>query len=196
MTTRPLRTVAAALLLAVAGACGGGTSEAGDDVASLDDAGASVTTTDSSTPDAADAPADPEEAMLAFAECMREHGVDMPDPQTDGGGGGVIDITGDADDATFQDAQEACEPLMENAMGDIEIDPEQQAEMEEQMLAFAECMREHGVDMPDPVFGSDGRVTVNGGPGPEVESDEFEAAAEECGQDGGMVLHAAPAGGG
>ena len=27
-------------------------------------------------------PSIPEDAMLAFAECMREHGVDMPDPQS------------------------------------------------------------------------------------------------------------------
>ena len=30
--------------------------------------------------------------------------------------------------------------------------------MREQMLEFAECMRDHGIDMPDPVFGDDGRV--------------------------------------
>ena len=54
---------------------------------------------------------------------------------------------------------------MEDAVGEIEIDPEQQAEMQEEMLEFAECMREHGIDMPDPVFGDDGRVEVGiGGP--------------------------------
>src|SRR4051812_45316762 len=31
----------------------------------------------------------PEDAALAFARCMREHGVDMPDPDTSGGGGVV-----------------------------------------------------------------------------------------------------------
>ena len=37
-------------------------------------------------------------------------------------------------------------------MGDFEIDPEREAEMREELLAFSECMREHGIDMPDPVF--------------------------------------------
>ena len=45
-------------------------------------------------------------------------------------------------------------------MGDIELDPEQQAEMREQLLEFAECMRDHGIDMADPVFGEDGRVEI------------------------------------
>ncbi len=32
--------------------------------------------------------------MLAFAACMREHGVDMPDPDLSGGGGGGFRIGG------------------------------------------------------------------------------------------------------
>ena len=53
---------------------------------------------------------------------------------------------------------------MQNALGDIEIDPEQKAEMKAEMLEFAECMREHGIDMADPVFSDDGRVTLQGPP--------------------------------
>ena len=100
--------------------------------------------------------------MLEFAECMRDHGVDMPDPQFDGdgGGGGMIEMTADPDDEGFEEAQEACQPILEDAMGEIELDPEQEAEMREQLLEFAECMRDHGIDMPDPVFGEDGRVTM------------------------------------
>ena len=45
-------------------------------------------------------------------------------------------------------------------MGAIELDPEQQAEMQEQLLDFAQCMRDHGIDMADPVFGEDGRVEI------------------------------------
>ena len=82
--------------------------------------------------------------MLAFTECMRDHGVDMPDPQmakpATGGakpGNAVIAVEGDPDDPTFQEANEACEPLMANVRSDIEIDPERQAEMKEQMLEFA-----------------------------------------------------------
>ena len=32
--------------------------------------------------------------------------------------------------------------------------------MREQLLEFTECMREHGIDMPDPVFSDGGRVEI------------------------------------
>jgi hypothetical protein len=176
-------------------------------VASLDDAASAGTdpgaTTGSTTPEA---PTDPEEAMLAFTECMRDHGIDMPDPQRTAAAGGagesgpaVIALEVDPNDEGFKDAQEACEPLMENVRQDMDIDPAKQAEMKEQMLAFSQCMRDHGIDMPDPTFDENGGVSINrdegDGPPPERDTAKFEAAAEECGQDG-MFSAAAPAGGG
>ena len=88
---------------------------------------------------------------------------------------------------------------MENARGDLEVDPEQLAEMQADMLEFTECMREHGVDMADPVFSDDGRVTQQGPPpgadGSEFDDDEFNAAAEECGRgEGGPMIAASPVG--
>jgi hypothetical protein len=77
-------------------------------------------------------------------------------------------------------------------MGEIELDPEQEAEMREQLLEFAECMRDHGIDMPDPVFEDNGRVTMSAEAGERFEpgdDEAFEAASEECGRDGpGMVV--------
>ena len=69
--------------------------------------------------------------MLEFSECMRDHGIDMPDPQFEGegGGGGMIEMTADPDNEGFQEAQEACQPILEGAMGEIELDPEQEAEL-------------------------------------------------------------------
>ena len=132
-----------------------------------------------------DAPTDPEEAMLAYTQCMRDEGIDLPDPQTDGAGGGgmiVVDEQVDPGDDRFQEAQATCAPIMEEAMGDFEIDPEQEAEMREQMLAFAACMRDQGIDFPDPTFGEGGRVEVGlGGAGPgDVESEEWQAAQQAC----------------
>jgi hypothetical protein len=72
----PLAMLGLGLALA---ACGG--SPDGDRVASLSGAGATGAT---SAP-ANGAAKDPEQAALAFARCMREHGVDMPDPTDDGG---------------------------------------------------------------------------------------------------------------
>ena len=51
--------------------------------------------------------------MLKFAQCMRDHGVDFPDPQFSGGGV-MVQVGGDEAGAidpmseTFQAAQEAC----------------------------------------------------------------------------------------
>ena len=151
-----------------------------------------------------DTPTDPEEALLAYTECMRDEGIDLPDPQTGGAGGGgmiVVDEQVDPGDERFQEAQATCGPIMEDAMGDVEIDPEQEAEMREQMLAFAECMRDHGIEFPDPTFGEGGRVEIGlGGADPgDVESDEWQAAQRECDEEAGgapFAVDARPVGGG
>ena len=55
-------------------------------------------------------------AALEHSRCMREHGIDMPDPQFDEDGGAQIRIgrgSGiDIDDPKFRKAQEACEDTM------------------------------------------------------------------------------------
>ncbi len=96
---------------------------------------------------------DDEQAILDLVACLRENGLDIPDPQFGPDGPSFadpsvimdIDLTGD----TFLDAMEACEDLL--AALQPEIDPEQQAEQVEQQLALAECMRREGIeDFPDP----------------------------------------------
>jgi hypothetical protein len=44
------------------------------------------------------------------------------------------------------------------------------------LLEYAQCMRSHGVDMPDPDFSSNGGVIALGG----EDMDAFEAADSEC----------------
>jgi hypothetical protein len=188
-------------LLAVAGAlalaaCGGSGDDDDAEVASLSEDG--TESTDAATA-ATTAPLDPEEAMLAYTECMREHGIDLADPEFTDDGGGVVqrieeDI--DPDGEEFAAAEQACSPIMENAIGEVEIDPEQEAEMRENLLAYAECMREQGIDMPDPVFDEGGRVEIAAGErvGEGASNEEFEAANEVCSEsDGpGMVIGPGP----
>ena len=130
-----------------------------------------------------------EEAATKYAECMREQGVDVPDPTTreDGSTGFVItpEMEMDASRGEFEDADKKCRPILANAKPP-EISEEDQEEMGEAALEFAECMREHGIDMPDPEFGEDGSVSIRvGGPGsdmdPENPSPEYEKAQEACG---------------
>ena len=95
---------------------------------------------------------DGEQAILEFVACLRENGLDIPDPQfgpegprfADPSVMASIDFGGDA----FVNAMDACGDLL--ATLQPEIDPEQQAEQIEQQLAMAECMRREGIDFPDP----------------------------------------------
>ena len=187
----PTTIAAAALAALLLAACGGGAdSSSGDsdqEVASLGTGTAAPTGSDVT---ASSAPIDPEEAQLAFAECMREHGIEMPDP---GAGGGIDIVATPETEDEMNAAMEECQPLLENARGAMEIDPEQEAELREQMLEFTECMREQGIDMPDPVFDDEGGFSVRAEAGERVGSsprddEDFQAAAEECGGAGGGMI--------
>ena len=178
-----LATVAVVALVA---ACSG--TATGPGVATLDDPSAS------GSPGASPAASalTPQDAALAFARCMRENGIDMPDPivSTDGNGGTKIDQRAGpgsntpASKDTFNKADEACRHFMEAAAPNGK-GPAMSAEDQDKVLAFAKCMREHGVDMPDPDFSGGGvRIQVNGGSdsggmGPK-DGAEFQAAEAAC----------------
>ncbi|MFF5209203.1 hypothetical protein [Streptosporangium sp. NPDC000396] len=135
--------------------------------------GTDRTTTASSSSSSASASAskDPQEARLKFAQCMRENGVQMDDPDANGG----IRIKGDkGQQANMEKAMKACQPLMEGAIG--KPDPQTDQKMRDQMLKFAQCMRQHGIDMPDPEPGGMVKVQVPEG----VNKQQVEKAHEAC----------------
>jgi hypothetical protein len=122
-------------------------------------ASAQVATLGSPAPEASAAPASPapdgQEALLAWAACMRESGIEMEDPRfgLDGEliGGLGKDGTGskaDTKSPEYQLASEACADSL--TAFKAPPDPEQQAKRAEQQLAWAACMRDEGIDMPDP----------------------------------------------
>ena len=123
-----------------------------------------------------------EDKMREYAKCMREHGVDMPDPKPAGDGkGATIQLGGDGTDkAKIDAAQEACKQFMPNG-GEMKAPS---AEELDKMRQQAKCMREHGVDMPDPDPTGKGAVSL-GSPGDDPA--KFEAAAKACGM--GMSVH-------
>jgi hypothetical protein len=140
---RPLLLMALlALALAVA-ACGGG--DKGSGVASLGDADQPTATT------AAGGEGRMQQA-LAYARCMRQHGIDLPDPQTSGDM--IVQDLGDndADDPKFKAAQQACRQHQPNGGQAQRPNPQQQ----QRMLAFARCLRQHGISMPDPKITAEG----------------------------------------
>jgi len=163
MIATRLRAGAAGLLLMTAlAACSGSGSQSGVATLKSPGTGSDGNAAASAVPSAS---LDPEAAQLAFAKCMRDNGVDMPDPVVGAGGGGAaIAVGGDGIDPTkMQKAFEACQTFLGAGQinGGAQIDPA----MQDKMVAFAKCMRENGVDMPDPVIGGagSGTVTVIGG---------------------------------
>ncbi|MBX6386429.1 MAG: hypothetical protein IRZ07_26215 [Microbispora sp.] len=166
MRLRPLRALGPALGLALAlAACG--TGPADDGIAS---AGGAATGTDATA--SASATVDRQEAQLKFAQCMREHGVDMPDPGPDGR---IRITTKKGEQATTEKAIKACEHFMKDAVGDKAgaDDPE----VRDRMVKFAQCMREHGIDVPDPAPGQGIQLKIK--KGQEKALEEAQKACEE-----------------
>jgi len=177
--------LAAAIVLTAAACSGSGTSGG---IASLeDDSGEATITTG-----AADDQVDPEQAMLDFAQCMRDQGIDMEDPTLDENGnftmlrptgGGEEGGFDPADREAMQAAREACSQYLEGITQQF-ARPDQ-TEMQDLMLQYAACMRENGVDMPDPDFstsegeGPGGRLGFTTGDY-DPNDPTFQAANEAC----------------
>ena len=155
------RGVAGTVLAAVLplAACGGGGNE-----------GAATTHTGSS----ADASGD--DAFVSFQECMRQHGVDLPGGVGNRGADGAGDPQADPD---FGAATTACQHLLEGVTLDDGEAPPLDPETEKAFLEYARCMRDHGINMPDP---SNGGLVAQAGQEErfDPESPEFEAADEQC----------------
>jgi hypothetical protein len=113
-----------------------------------------------------------EEARLEFAECMRAHGVEMEDPKP----GQNIDVGGDKDPTTRK-ALAACNGKL-GASGQ-ELSSEEEEELKEGALAFAQCMREEGIDMGDPKFPGPGKFLLDIA-GLDTNSPAFKAAQKAC----------------
>lgn len=163
----------AGALVLVTAACGDGTAESTtptlptlSEQAAGNETAATTTTTEA---------VDPDEAFREYTACMREQGVEMPDTQTEGG---VISIGGGnaVDFEAFEEAAAECEPILEAAFGEFELSPEQEAEMMDQELAFAQCMRDNGVDWPDP-SGDNGTMIELGD---DFDPETINAAIETC----------------
>ena len=118
-------------------------------------------------------------AMLAYAQCMREHGVNMPDPQF--GENGVRQRVEGGSPEKMRAAESACKKYQKD-IKPPDLSPEQREEMKKAALANAKCLRAHGIDAPDPVFNDDGSVEMRiGGPGRKrPDEDTMRKAQEAC----------------
>jgi hypothetical protein len=91
--------------------------------------------------------ASPGDAKLAFARCMRAHGVhDFPDPgsKVGAGAGGQLDPY----DPAFEAAYQACQSVLPAGQDTLTQIHSRLAKLG---LGFARCMRAHGIaGFPDP----------------------------------------------
>ncbi len=156
LRSKPPRDVVAITLFVIAmspllAACGGGS----NDAASGDSAS--------------------EQAGLKFARCMREHGVNVPDPGTRG----EINIrVTPGTKAKTDAAQRACSHYLRGLARNAS--PAQMQRAQDAALAYARCMRSHGVDFPDPKVSADGGMVQFGGPGLNPNSSKFQQADKAC----------------
>src|SRR3569833_251000 len=105
---------------------------------------------------------DREEAVRKYTQCMRDHGIDMADPEP---GGAIKVITPSGDPQKLKEATEACKSLLPNGGQFDKNDPA----TIDKLQKFTQCMREHGVNMPDPdpdhpgaiMFGKDSGIDPN-----------------------------------
>jgi hypothetical protein len=150
----------------VATACGTG-NNASAEVASL----GSTTGTGAET--ASTTPVDTQDALLQYAACMRENGVDMADPTFDADGnptgGGFGAGSGiDPQSTEFQTAQTACGDLLEGVQlgGGRGRNGFNQEAIQNSLSDFTACLRDEGLAVDDITFGPPGGAqgaNANGG---------------------------------
>jgi hypothetical protein len=94
-----------------------------------------------------------EAGALAFANCMRSHGVpNFPDPNGSGPNIQLLGSSSEINSPAFQSAQKSCTHLLPG--GGPGSGPAT-AQAHDQLLQISECMRRHGISsFPDPRPGS------------------------------------------
>jgi hypothetical protein len=177
---RAALTAGAVLALGIAvGGCGGGSSSSG--VAHLSTGTSVSTTDDSGNPSTPESSAGTQQKMVAYAQCMRTHGVpNFPDPTSSGA------ISKEAAIRAFRAlsnsqvlaAQTACEHLQP---GGGEPNRAQIAQHLSDLLAFARCIRTHGVpSFPDPTSGGELTHQMLASAGIDVHQPAVLQAADAC----------------
>jgi hypothetical protein len=189
-----------AALVLVLGLSACGSSSAGTGVATAPTTTATTATGAAATGAAASSSAakasmSAQEQGVAYAACMRKHGIDMPDPSKNGG----PHINQNSGGSATQDlrkvnaAMAACKSLL--PAGENLVKPP--ADSVAALRALAKCMRANGIPkFPDP--GADGQLMIDKNSGIDPTSAAFKAAQTKCSKyapTGGEQQGPGPAGG-
>ena len=103
-------------------------------------------------------------ARLNLAKCFRSHGINVPDPSTGGGPAGGGSLFRVLRNTPRRRSPQLARPaaVLRPGVPAANISPAQRAQLQQQLVKFAQCMRSHGVKVPDPTFNNNGS---GGGPG-------------------------------
>ncbi len=166
-----------ALGIALAG-CGGSSSPGVARLATSTSGGTAASSGGSSSPQGS---ASTQQKMVAYSQCMRTHGVpNFPDPTSSGQNTkeAVIRAFKEVGNSQVLSAQAACQHLQPNGGQPTQAE---RAQHIGDLLAFARCMRTHGLEnFPDPA--SSGQVTheMLSGAGINVHQPAVLQAADAC----------------
>jgi hypothetical protein len=121
-------------------------------------------------------------ALLDFARCMRSNGVNMPDPQFEAGGRVTQRMgPGKVDAEAMRKADKACAKYRESIKAPEMSDADKE-KFRKAALEHSRCMREQGIDMPDPQFDENGGAQIRIGRSSGINPDDpkFKQAQEAC----------------
>ncbi|MGW6867180.1 hypothetical protein ACWGHM_24570 [Streptomyces sp. NPDC054904] len=147
-------------------ACTNGGTSGGSDGKDGDGKGSSASGGGGKTNGGADA-----DAAVKMRQCLREHGMDAPDPEPGQNPNGMT-VGGGADPQKMEEAMKAC------GMSGPGAGKEPTQEEKDKELRWVQCMRKNGVDLKDPEYMSGGMKT--GIEIPKGQEKAFEEAQKKC----------------
>jgi hypothetical protein len=169
--------VGVALLTSACSSAAGNSTEAGTSPSSITSATSSPSA--SSGTSSSSAGSSTYQQAVAYAQCMRQHGVpNFPDPLPNGGFGLSSSVTGGTDGQVspqYHAAANDCASLSPTGP----VSHQRQDKALSQLLKVSACMRSHGYkNFPDPTFSNEGIVLHI--VGFDRNSPQFQSAWQTC----------------
>mgnify|MGYP001254025260 CR=1 FL=1 len=128
-----------------------------------------------------------EEIATNFTACLRDAGFDVPDPTLNADGTvdllGLRQSIGQNQDILSSGALIGCLPLLAEASFAQEPSQEDEVELQDNILKMAQCLRDDGIDVPDPDFSNGIRAAMGGMiQGLSGADSRLAESVEKCGQ--------------
>jgi hypothetical protein len=122
-----------------------------------------------------------EQKGTEFAKCLREHGVNASATSVPGGGQALrIQGSPGTGKQSLEGPMKACAKYQPGAKR-VNLSPQEKVKREEEVLKFAKCMREHGIEVHTEVGGGKIAIGIHGNAtGPNPGSPAFQSAQKAC----------------